>query len=145
MIIFTILACQPRLSIRIELSLNVKMLCVFLLVIFPWGLLSDFPYSRAFRIAKSPILIATGVTARGLDIANVMHVINYDLPSVEHGGITEYVHRIGKFLLSIFNFYIDPRKLIIGTIYRTDCSYRKRGYRNLVLQRSQFRYCSRPR
>ncbi|KAJ5572701.1 Helicase C-terminal [Penicillium hetheringtonii] len=51
---------------------------------------------RAFRIAKSPILIATGVTARGLDIANVMHVINFDLPSVEHGGITEYVHRIGR-------------------------------------------------
>lgn len=50
---------------------------------------------RAFRTGKSPILIATAVTARGLDIRNVMHVINYDLPSVEHGGIDEYVHRIG--------------------------------------------------
>jgi ATP-dependent RNA helicase DDX3X len=25
-----------------------------------------------------------------------MHVINYDLPSIEHGGIEEYVHRIGR-------------------------------------------------
>lgn len=32
----------------------------------------------------------------GLDVANVKHVINYDLPSTMHGGITEYVHRIGR-------------------------------------------------
>ncbi|KAJ5965844.1 Helicase C-terminal [Penicillium waksmanii] len=51
---------------------------------------------RSFKIAECPILIATGVTARGLDIANVMHVINYDLPTTTHGGITEYVHRIGR-------------------------------------------------
>jgi ATP-dependent RNA helicase DDX3X len=51
--------------------------------------------SRAFRTGKCPILIATAVTARGLDIRNVMHVVNYDLPSVDHGGIDEYVHRIG--------------------------------------------------
>lgn len=36
------------------------------------------------------------MTARGLDIKNVMHVINYDLPSGDHGGIQEYVHRIGR-------------------------------------------------
>jgi ATP-dependent RNA helicase DDX3X len=36
------------------------------------------------------------VTARGLDVANVKHVINYDLPSTQHDGITEYVHRIGR-------------------------------------------------
>jgi hypothetical protein len=52
--------------------------------------------SRAFRTAKSPILVATAIGARGLDIKNVMHVVNYDLPSTEHGGIEEYVHRIGK-------------------------------------------------
>ncbi|KAL1973839.1 hypothetical protein VTN31DRAFT_5399 [Thermomyces dupontii] len=51
---------------------------------------------RAFRSAKSPILVATGVSARGLDIRNVMHVINYDLPRVDRGGIDEYVHRIGR-------------------------------------------------
>lgn len=53
-------------------------------------------HRRAFRQAKTPILVATGVTARGLDVANVKHVINYDLPSTMHGGITEYVHRIGR-------------------------------------------------
>lgn len=31
---------------------------------------------RAFRTGKTPILIATGVSARGLDVHNVMHVIN---------------------------------------------------------------------
>ena len=47
-------------------------------------------------MAKCPILVATGVSARGLDIKNVMHVINFDLPRAQHGGITEYIHRIGK-------------------------------------------------
>ncbi|KAL6237052.1 hypothetical protein BDW75DRAFT_229012 [Aspergillus navahoensis] len=51
---------------------------------------------RAFRSAKCPIMVATGVSARGLDIKNVMHVINYDLPRAMHGGITEYIHRIGR-------------------------------------------------
>jgi ATP-dependent RNA helicase DDX3X len=41
-------------------------------------------------------LVATGVTARGLDVANVKHVINYDLPSTQHDGITDYIHRIGR-------------------------------------------------
>ncbi|KAL0586724.1 ATP-dependent RNA helicase DDX3Y [Plecturocebus cupreus] len=44
-----------------------------------------------FRSGKSPILVATAVAARGLDISNVRHVINFDLPS----NIEEYVHRIG--------------------------------------------------
>lgn len=51
---------------------------------------------RAFRIGTAPIMVATGVSARGLDIKNVMHVINYDLPSSAHGNIDEYVHRIGR-------------------------------------------------
>jgi len=51
---------------------------------------------RAFRSGDSPVLIATGVAGRGIDVRNVMHVINYDLPSIEHGGIEEYTHRIGR-------------------------------------------------
>ncbi|KAL2065460.1 hypothetical protein VTL71DRAFT_3130 [Oculimacula yallundae] len=51
---------------------------------------------RAFRSGKTPVLIATGVSARGLDIHKVMHVINYDLPSCQYGGIQEYTHRIGR-------------------------------------------------
>ena len=63
---------------------------------------------RAFRTGKAPILIATGVSARGLDIHNVMHVINYDLPSPQYGGIEEYTHRIGtlyNFLMKFANYF----------------------------------------
>lgn len=52
---------------------------------------------RAFRAGKTLIPIATGCTARGIDVQNVVHVINYDLPSMDHGGIEEYTHRIGKY------------------------------------------------
>jgi len=45
-----------------------------------------------FRSGKTPIMVATAVAARGLDIPNVTHVINYDLPS----DIDDYVHRIGR-------------------------------------------------
>lgn len=51
---------------------------------------------RSFRLGKSPILIATGVSARGIDFTNVVHVINYDMPSMAQSGIEEYVHRIGR-------------------------------------------------
>ncbi|XP_062862076.1 DEAD-box helicase 3 X-linked a isoform X2 [Trichomycterus rosablanca] len=45
-----------------------------------------------FRSGQCPIMVATAVAARGLDISNVKHVINFDLPS----DIEEYVHRIGR-------------------------------------------------
>ncbi|KAI9370777.1 hypothetical protein BJX61DRAFT_535352 [Aspergillus egyptiacus] len=45
-----------------------------------------------FRSGRYPILVATAVAARGLDIPNVTHVINYDLPT----DIDDYVHRIGR-------------------------------------------------
>ncbi|XP_070173554.1 ATP-dependent RNA helicase DDX3X-like isoform X2 [Littorina saxatilis] len=47
---------------------------------------------RVFKSGERPILVATAVAARGLDIPNVRHVINFDLPS----DIEEYVHRIGR-------------------------------------------------
>lgn len=43
-------------------------------------------------MGKSSVLVATQVAARGLDIPDVKHVINYDLPKE----IEEYVHRIGR-------------------------------------------------
>uniref|UniRef100_T2MJR9 RNA helicase n=1 Tax=Hydra vulgaris TaxID=6087 RepID=T2MJR9_HYDVU len=46
----------------------------------------------SFRVGTTPILVATAVAARGLDIPNVKHVINFDMPS----DIEEYVHRIGR-------------------------------------------------
>ena len=45
-----------------------------------------------FKEGKIKILVATDIASRGLDIANVTHVINYDVP--EHS--EDYVHRIGR-------------------------------------------------
>ncbi len=47
---------------------------------------------RDFRENKTSILIATDVAARGLDIADITHVINYDEPN----NYQEYIHRIGR-------------------------------------------------
>lgn len=46
----------------------------------------------AFKRDNVQILVATDVAARGLDIPNVSHVINFDLPSTYE----DYVHRIGR-------------------------------------------------
>jgi ATP-dependent RNA helicase DeaD len=45
-----------------------------------------------FRSAKTDLLVATDVAARGLDIAHLSHVVNYDVPSSPE----VYVHRIGR-------------------------------------------------
>jgi len=45
-----------------------------------------------FRTGAMPILVATAVAARGLDIKGVAHVVNFDMPE----DIDEYVHRIGR-------------------------------------------------
>ena len=50
-----------------------------------------------FRTGDKPILVATAVAARGLDIPNVAHVINYDMPD----DVDEYVHRIGKIFMNL--------------------------------------------
>ncbi|ORX45715.1 DEAD-domain-containing protein [Hesseltinella vesiculosa] len=47
---------------------------------------------QAFKSGQCPILVATAVAARGIDIRNVMHVINYDMPN----DMDEYIHRIGR-------------------------------------------------
>ncbi|ONK65591.1 uncharacterized protein A4U43_C07F38660 [Asparagus officinalis] len=47
---------------------------------------------RSFKSGQTPILVATDVAARGLDIPHVAHVINFDLPN----DIDDYVHRIGR-------------------------------------------------
>ena len=47
---------------------------------------------QAFRAGRTELLVATDVAARGLDIPQVSHVINYDLPS----SAEVYVHRIGR-------------------------------------------------
>jgi ATP-dependent RNA helicase DeaD len=47
---------------------------------------------RRFREGMADLLIATDVAARGLDIDNVTHVINYDVPY----DVEQYIHRIGR-------------------------------------------------
>jgi len=45
-----------------------------------------------FRSAKSDVLVATDVVARGIDLERISHVINYDMPNDSD----TYVHRIGR-------------------------------------------------
>ena len=47
---------------------------------------------NAFKEGEVRILVATDVAARGLDVSNVSHVINFDVPII----IEDYVHRIGR-------------------------------------------------
>ena len=47
---------------------------------------------RAFRSGYLKVLIATDVSARGIDIQNIEYVVNYDLPESSEN----YVHRVGR-------------------------------------------------
>ncbi len=47
---------------------------------------------QGFRDGKHEVLVATDIAARGLDIADVSHVVNYDVPQHPE----DYVHRIGR-------------------------------------------------
>ena len=47
---------------------------------------------RAFRSGKVDVLVATDVAARGLDVDDVTHVVNYECPDDEK----TYMHRIGR-------------------------------------------------
>ena len=47
---------------------------------------------EGFRSGRYQILVATDIAARGLDVENITHVINYDIPHTRE----EYVHRSGR-------------------------------------------------
>jgi ATP-dependent RNA helicase RhlE len=47
---------------------------------------------EGFRTGATPILIATDIAARGIDVDGITHVINFDLPNIPES----YVHRIGR-------------------------------------------------
>jgi len=51
-----------------------------------------FETLRSFKENEIPILIATDIVARGLDISDVSHVVNFDVPEVAEN----YMHRIGR-------------------------------------------------
>merc|ERR1712194_198647 len=47
---------------------------------------------KEFKEGRNPILIATDVASRGLDVKDIKYVINYDFPN----SIEDYVHRVGR-------------------------------------------------
>jgi ATP-dependent RNA helicase RhlE len=47
---------------------------------------------ESFRHGRVRVLVATDIAARGIDVADIGHVVNYDLPHVPE----DYVHRIGR-------------------------------------------------
>lgn len=73
---------------------------------------------RDFRRGKSLILVATDVAARGLDVEDVMYVINYDFPNSSE----DYIHRIGR----------TGRSTASGTAYTFFTSANQKQARDLV-------------
>ncbi|HEY6491308.1 MAG: DEAD/DEAH box helicase [Terracidiphilus sp.] len=47
---------------------------------------------RSFKEGRHRVLVATDVAARGIDVANVAHVVNYDVPKEAE----DFVHRVGR-------------------------------------------------
>ena len=47
---------------------------------------------NAFKVGTTPVLIATDIAARGIDVTGVSHVFNFEMPNVAE----QYVHRIGR-------------------------------------------------
>ncbi len=68
-----------------------------------------------FKSGRTPVLVATDIAARGIDIDDISHVINYDLPNEPE----TYVHRIGR----------TARAGAEGTAY-SFCSASERSYLN---------------
>ena len=67
-----------------------------------------------FKEGINNVLVATAVAARGLDIPNVKHVINYDMPN----DVDEYVHRIGRTgrcgnVGTATSFFVEKVRLLI--------------------------------
>jgi len=47
---------------------------------------------EGFKSGRYTALIATDIAARGIDIDNIAHVVNYEVP----GSVDTYVHRVGR-------------------------------------------------
>ena len=70
-----------------------------------------------FKSGKTKVLVATDIAARGIDIDNISHVINFELPNEPES----YVHRIGR----------TARAGLDGTAY-SFCAAEERGYLNSI-------------
>jgi ATP-dependent RNA helicase DeaD len=74
----------------------------------------------AFREGSTDILVATDVAARGLDISDVTHVYNFDIPQ----GPDKYVHRIGRTgragKAGIAIMFVTPREMKLLRLIERD-------------------------
>ncbi len=73
-----------------------------------------FDALRSFNDGKNRMLIATDIVARGLDISDVSHVVNFDVPEVAEN----YMHRIGR------TGRADKNGVSITFITKADADYR---------------------
>ena len=90
-----------------------------------------------FRTGDKPILVATAVAARGLDIPGVAHVINYDMPD----DVDEYVHRIGEYELNLFSAILHiliASFLSHAKIFCQSFAFHTLGRRKLTLSSKAF-------
>ena len=74
---------------------------------------------EGFRSGKYQVLVATDIAARGIDVSNISHVINYDMPSTSD----IYIHRIGrtgraKCRGQAFTLITDADAQMVGAINR---------------------------
>lgn len=72
-----------------------------------------------YRDGHFPVLVATDVAARGLDISSVTHVVNYDLPEAPE----DYIHRIGRTGRAgrsgvAYSFVSDEQRFLVRDIER---------------------------
>ncbi len=98
---------------------------------------------RSFRSGKTDVLVATEVAARGLDISDVTHVVNYDCPDDEK----MYLHRIGRtgragaagvaITLAVWNELarLEMIKKTLGITAPTRCSRRRRSCKSCSTSR----------
>jgi len=88
---------------------------------------SQYQRTRAlkdFKNGKVRVLVATDIAARGIDIDNISHVINYDLPNEPEN----YIHRIGR----------TARAGSSGTAY-SFCAAEDRNYLNQIERKTKVR------
>jgi ATP-dependent RNA helicase RhlE len=74
---------------------------------------------NGFKSGKYQVLVATDIAARGIDVSNVSHVINYDMPSTPES----YIHRIGRTGRAersgeAFTLITDEDKQMVKAIHR---------------------------
>lgn len=75
---------------------------------------------NGFRSGKYQVLVATDIAARGIDVADVSHVINFDMPSTPE----TYIHRIGRTgraecIGEAYTLFSDEESQLVKAIRRT--------------------------